>query len=337
MRGLQSHHQNSTKPPPRERRKNENSGRGKKSAKFWASHFSGHQPSGHQFSGPSAGPPSAGQPKISPFVRSLSRPHFHSFLSLWGLLVWNFGGVNEGRDPEMCTFGFTGTPVVLQNAKNNFTIDLPSPSLPPLPKKSMTNYCKFCLYPEKKASTTTERNSTGRRPSLPTFGTHTSWPSLFLGLIVVLSHRISAGRHSSPSPFPIHHPSAPHTSWPQLFWVCLSPAFGPPCSCCCVKNTPLPLLTFQNVCTAFCAVFDIFCCCLMLAFLVVRCFSCCSCCFAAALRFAVVHGVAFVLLPILLLSLLLLLCCCFVAAAAGAFKSPTVEKPISKMFLLFIL
>ena len=41
------------------------------------------------------------------------------------------------------------------------------------------------------------------------------------------------------------------------------------------------------------------------------------------------------LLPVLLL-LLLLLCCCFVAAAtAGAFRSPTVEKPIFAQLLTF--
>ena len=90
------------------------------------------------------------------------------------------------------------------------------------------------------------------------------------------------------------------------------PAFGLPCSCCCVQNTPLPLLTFQNVCTAFVAfnaVLVIFCCCLMLAFLVVCCFSCCTCCFCCrfcGLLFFMV--LLLLLLPMfLLLSLLLLL------------------------------
>ena len=36
---------------------------------------------------------------------SLSRHNFHSSLPLLGLLLLNFGGVFEGRDPEMCTFG----------------------------------------------------------------------------------------------------------------------------------------------------------------------------------------------------------------------------------------
>ena len=50
-----------------------------------------------------------------------------------------------------------------------FAIDLPPIRLP---KKSMTNYCKFCLYPEKSL----EHNRTkfhGRRP--PTFVTHCFW------------------------------------------------------------------------------------------------------------------------------------------------------------------
>ena len=47
----------------------------------------------------------------------------------------------------------------------------------------MTNYFKFCLYPEKKKSLEHYRKSTGRRP---TFGTHTSWPSLFLGCGLLL-------------------------------------------------------------------------------------------------------------------------------------------------------
>ena len=93
-----------------------------------------------------------------------------------------------------------------------------------------------------------------------------------------------------PSPLP-HHPSGPHTSWPYLFWVCpLPPAFGPPCSCCLLcENTPLPLLTFQNVCTAFaafCAVFAIFLLLLDAGFFLL-------CAVVLAVRVAV-YGVAFV-------------------------------------------
>ena len=55
------------------------------------------------------------------------------------------------------------------------------------------------------------------------------------------------------------------------------------------------------------------------------------------LRFTVVYGVAFVAPAscsfAAAFAALLLLCCCFVAAAAGAFRSPTVEKPIFARYL----
>ena len=35
----------------------------------------------------------------------LSRSHFRSFCVSLGVFSWNFGGVFEGRGPEMCTFG----------------------------------------------------------------------------------------------------------------------------------------------------------------------------------------------------------------------------------------
>ena len=89
-----------------------------------------------------------------------------------------------------------------------------------------------------------------------------------------------------------------------------------------MKIPPLPLLTFQNVCSdfaAFCAV----CFCHFLLLLAAG-FSFCVLFFLLCVllllpffRFAVVHGVAFVAV--------------FAAAfdaAAGAFKSPTVEKRI---------
>ena len=103
-------------------------------------------------------------------------PIFALFFSLSGGLLVEFWWCLKRRC-QLCTFGLTGCRVkprwLLQNAKNNFTIDL----LPiRLPKKSMTNYCKICLYPRKKASNTTEipRDDTALLPSGPT-----SWPSLF--------------------------------------------------------------------------------------------------------------------------------------------------------------
>ena len=181
----------------------------------------------------------------------------------------------------------------------------------------MTNYCKFCLYPEKKkTSNTTERNFTGRRlphlrdPHLLALTVFGLLFVLFVLLLILLlvaaflvacvlvaacccrcfccclclllllgpptveppllpplqcltfqnvnnffynqlrqhfpvSHRICTGRHSSSPPPP---PTTLRAPTPLgLNSVFGFSAFGPLCSCCCVKNTPLPLLTFQNV------------------------------------------------------------------------------------------
>ena len=105
-----------------------------------------------------------------------------------------------------------------------------------------------------------------------------------------VSHRISTGRRSS-------SPPPPHTSWALIFLGLALLHSGLPCSCCCVKNTPLPLLTFQNVCTA-CCFFVLF---LSLLLLLDAGFSSCVLFFLLfvllllpLLRFAVVYGVAFV-------------------------------------------
>ena len=67
---------------------------------------------------------------------------------------------------------------LLQNVKNNFTIDLPPSHKNP--NNSMTNCCKICLYPEKKKSLEhNERNPTGRRPSLPPSGPTPLGPHFF--------------------------------------------------------------------------------------------------------------------------------------------------------------
>ena len=56
---------------------------------------------------PPPGPPSSRPPKISRFFCPL--PHnFNSFFPLLGVFSLNFGGVFEGRDPQMCTFGLSG-------------------------------------------------------------------------------------------------------------------------------------------------------------------------------------------------------------------------------------
>ena len=62
------------------------------------------------------GPPSAGPPSIGPPPRtaqnfplfSLSRPFSFFFCLSLGVFSLNFGGVFEGRDPQMCTFGLSG-------------------------------------------------------------------------------------------------------------------------------------------------------------------------------------------------------------------------------------
>ena len=58
---------------------------------------------------PPAGPPSAGPPKISAFFFFFPLPPPYSlFFASLGVFSWNFGGVFEGRDPQMCTFGLLG-------------------------------------------------------------------------------------------------------------------------------------------------------------------------------------------------------------------------------------
>ena len=60
------------------------------------------------FSPPSAGPPSSGQPKISLFFFLPLPHHFCSFCLSLDVFSLNFGGVFEGRNPKMCTFGVLG-------------------------------------------------------------------------------------------------------------------------------------------------------------------------------------------------------------------------------------
>ena len=55
---------------------------------------------------PRRGPEGWG-PKISRFFLPLP-PLFSFFLPFLGVVSWNFGGVIEGRDPQMCTFGLSG-------------------------------------------------------------------------------------------------------------------------------------------------------------------------------------------------------------------------------------
>ena len=146
--------------------------------------------------GPSAGPPSAGQPTISPFFPSPAS--ILAFFSLWGSSHGIFGGVgNVGACLK--------SRWLLQSVKNNFTLICPPIRLP---KKSMTNYCKFCLYPEQKPRT--------QPNEIP--------------------------REDAPHPFSGPTPLGPHCSWVVVCAVCaalllLVAAFlvacDPVAACCC--------------------------------------------------------------------------------------------------------
>ena len=54
------------------------------------------------------GPRRVGGPKFRAFVFSPLPPLFSFFLPLVGVVSLNFGGVIEGLDPQMCTFGVLG-------------------------------------------------------------------------------------------------------------------------------------------------------------------------------------------------------------------------------------
>ena len=58
--------------------------------------------------GPEGGPKGGG-PQISRFFFPLSRRKIRSFLPSLGVFSLNFGGVFEDWDPQMCTFGLSGT------------------------------------------------------------------------------------------------------------------------------------------------------------------------------------------------------------------------------------
>ena len=56
---------------------------------------------------PRGGPKGGGGGEISRFFFPRP-PLFSFFLPLLGVVSWNIGGVIEGRDPQMCTFGVLG-------------------------------------------------------------------------------------------------------------------------------------------------------------------------------------------------------------------------------------
>ena len=234
---------------------------------------------------PLRGPPSAGPPKISLFFFPRP-PLFSFFLPLLGVVSWNFGGVIEGRDPQMCTFGLSGCrvkPRRLWGGKKKSEILAPHPSgphpsgPPPFGAPLFLGLGPHPSGPNPSGPSGTLRGTPLRRTALTVSGLlfvlFCSWPPAVnpsplpplqcltfqnvnnnfhnqLRQNLPVSHRISTGRHSSspPSPLP-HHPSGPHTS--ALIVLGLAPMHSgllAPVVCC-----VLPLLTFQNVCTAFVA------------------------------------------------------------------------------------
>ena len=295
--------------------------------------------------------------------------------SLSGGLLVNSGGVWSAGTPVVCTFGLTGCRVkprrLLQNVKNNFTIDLPPPPLPLDFRKSQWSIVVNFACIQKKVSNTTEipRDDATSPLSGPTpLGPHCFWVVVCAvcaapdsaacccfscclcsccGLLLPLFFAAcacccfwAADRRTLPSHLCNVWPSkmlmtffttdwSPYTStnWdkicippnflgktlllPPPSWVCPSPHSGllAPVVCC-VKNTPLPLLTFQNVCTALVAFLCCFCHFLLLVFLVVCCFSCCSCCFCCCFCCFVAARFWPSKKFLLLIMLFVLLCCC---------------------------
>ena len=117
---------------------------------------------------------------------------------------------------------------------------------------------------------------------------------------------------------PPHHRSGPHF----LAFIVLGLAPSSSLLLLLCENTPLPLLTFLNVCTAFVAFvlfIAIFWCCLMLVFFVVCCCSCCSCCFCCYFCFCfLLHFDSVCAAAVTAVAASwCYLCCCFVQLASA--------------------
>ena len=186
--------------------------------------------------------PQPDRPKFRSFF-SLSRPHFRSFfVSLWGLVeilvVFEAPG---SSNVHVWAHGLScETPAAFcKMSRTILHFFLPSLLLR-LPKKSMTNYRKFCLYPEKRPRT--HRSSTGRRLSPPS-GPTPLGPHFLLVVVCAVC-------------------AAPDSAACCCFSCCL-------CSCC--GLLPLLLLLLVLV-TAVCTIAAVFfcCCCFCLLLLLGR-------------------------------------------------------------------
>ena len=140
--------------------------------------------------------PLSGPPKISLFC-SLSRHNFHSFFLSWEVVSWDFGGVIEGRDHQMCIFGSRAVFAAacacfccLYNCCCFFSAfaDAFGPPLPPLQCLTFQNVNNFFLKLIGTLWTSTNCNKICWHP--------TEFP-----------------REDALTP----HPSGPNTSWPYFF------------------------------------------------------------------------------------------------------------------------
>ena len=151
------------------------------------------------------------RPKCRSFF-SLSRRTIRSFLSSLGVFSLNFGGVFEGRDPQMCTFGLSGCCVKPQRlrGRRGFTrqpenskrahLSVPALQTPPKfnEKTPREGRKERMLRREREKKARNFGPPTLRAPTLraPPFGPHPSgphpsgkqpsgpphfWPPLFLG------------------------------------------------------------------------------------------------------------------------------------------------------------
>ena len=183
--GPESHHQNSTKRPPKRGRKNENSGRGRKKKR----EIFGPPP----FEPPSFGAPASGAPPPDPPLRrpaqnfvlfSLSDSIFALFLSLSGGLLVEFWWCLKRRC-QLCTFGLTCCRV---KPRCKTTRTILQKICPPLPKKSKTKDCKLHKI-QKKTSNTTEIPPSGPTP----LGPHFFRVLLFVLFVLLLILLLDAG------------------------------------------------------------------------------------------------------------------------------------------------
>ena len=146
------------------------------------------------------GAPPPDRPKFRSLFFSLSCRKFHSFFFLWGVFSLNFGGVFEGRDPQMCTFGLSGCRVKPRRlrGRQGFT------QQPENSKRAHLTARRFQTPPKNHEKTHNDREKERNwwweteKKSAKFWAPHPSGP----------------------------HPSGPHSLGPDFFWV-WAPPFVP--------------------------------------------------------------------------------------------------------------